>query len=149
MCVVQYTVSCLYCFGAQVLSPSPPLPLPLPFPPLPSPPLPSPPLPSPPLPSPPVIPPYIPSVASPDDTTNFEVFEPKKEDRYLDIPSRNMSGFSGKQLPFVGFTFTRYDSAHLDVPDGLVHACMKCLSITHTCTTVLWRLLVLLPGSTS
>ena len=78
-------------------------------------------------PPPPVIPPYIPSVASPDDTANFDVFEPKKEDRYLDIPSRDKSGFSGKHLPFVGFTFTRYDSAQLDVPDGLVHACVHAM----------------------
>lgn len=65
------------------------------------------------------IPPFIPSVSSPDDTSNFDVFEPQKEDRYVDFPSRDR-GFSGKTLPFVGFTFTRYNSTPLDLTDGWV-----------------------------
>ena len=58
----------------------------------------------------PVLPPYIPSVTGLDDTSNVDVFEPAKEDRFPDLPSRDRRGFLGKSLPFIGFTFTRYNS---------------------------------------
>lgn len=55
-------------------------------------------------------PPYIPTVTGPDDVSNFDVFEPQKDNdlRYPDLPSRTATttGFSGKALPFVGFTFS-------------------------------------------
>ena len=52
-------------------------------------------------------PPHIPSVSGPDDVSNFDVFEPLKDDglKYPDLPSRS-TGFVGKSLPFVGFTFS-------------------------------------------
>lgn len=52
-------------------------------------------------------PPHIPTVSGSDDVSNFDVFEPCKDSdlRYPDIPSKS-AGFSGRSLPFVGFTFT-------------------------------------------
>eukprot|EP01135_Chromosphaera_perkinsii_P011374 Nk52_evm19s2391 gene=Nk52_evmTU19s2391 len=47
--------------------------------------------------------PYIPSLSGLDDTSNFDDFRPKSRD--IDI--NRSSAFSGKQLPFIGFTFTR------------------------------------------
>ena len=54
-----------------------------------------------------VTPPHIPTVSGADDVSNFDVFEPCKDNdlRYPDMPSKS-AGFSGRSLPFVGFTFT-------------------------------------------
>lgn len=54
------------------------------------------------------IPPYVPRVSGPDDVSNFDVFERLKDidSRYPSLPSKNL-GFSGKSLPFIGFTFNR------------------------------------------
>jgi hypothetical protein len=54
-------------------------------------------------------------VSSADDMSNFDAFEPKKDDlRFPDLSSKNLRSFSGKSLPFVGFTFTRYESDYGD-----------------------------------
>lgn len=52
-------------------------------------------------------PPHIPTVSGPEDTSNFDVFEVSMEDdlKYPDLPSKS-AGFSGKSLPFVGFTYS-------------------------------------------
>ena len=47
--------------------------------------------------------PYIPELKGLDDTSNFDEFRPQVN---VDPVDRS-TGFSGKQLPFVGFTFTR------------------------------------------
>ena len=61
------------------------------------------------------IPPHVPLVSSADDMSNFDKFEPEKDDlRFPDLPSKNLRSFSGKSLPFVGFTFTRYESDYGD-----------------------------------
>jgi citron Rho-interacting kinase len=52
------------------------------------------------------VPPFIPTITSNDDTSNFDEFEPKKKP-VLDKLSKSNDGFSGKDLPFVGFTFTK------------------------------------------
>ena len=65
------------------------------------------------------MPPYIPSVCAPDDTANFDEFETQRDcgDDHLTPPlsQRGQRGFSGRTLPFVGFTFTRMDSVNLDL----------------------------------
>ena len=62
---------------------------------------------------PPGAPPHVPLVSSSDDMSNFDTFEPLKENnlRYPNLPSKNQKTFSGKSLPFVGFTFTRFDTS--------------------------------------
>ncbi|XP_070571678.1 citron rho-interacting kinase-like isoform X2 [Ptychodera flava] len=53
-----------------------------------------------------IAPPFVPTVGSVDDTSNFDEFEPEVE-----LPDfenmRKKKEFSGKDLPFVGFTFTK------------------------------------------
>ena len=51
-------------------------------------------------------PPHIPTLSGPEDVSNFDKFEPIKDDglKYPDLPNRS-TGFSGRSLPFVGFTF--------------------------------------------
>ena len=64
-----------------------------------------------------VMPPYIPSVTGPDDTSNFDEFETQRDcgEDHLTTPQprRTLKGFSGKSLPFIGFTFTKMDSVNL------------------------------------
>ena len=68
------------------------------------------------------MPPYIPSVCTPDDTANFDEFEARRdsgEDQFsTPKPQRGQRGFSGQTLPFVGFTFTRMDSVNLDLTNS-------------------------------
>ena len=70
----------------------------------------------------PATPPYIPDVSTPDDTANFDEFETQRdsEEGLFSTPhlSRGQHGFSGRSLPFVGFTFTRMDSVNLDLTDS-------------------------------
>jgi len=54
-------------------------------------------------------PPFIPRVTSDDDTSNFEDFEKVKSVKFAASAAavdRN-TGFTGKDLPFIGFTFTK------------------------------------------
>ena len=55
------------------------------------------------------MPPSVPSVNGPEDTSNFDSFDPKEEDTFA-TSSKRPHGFTGKSLPFVGFTFTHYPS---------------------------------------
>ncbi|XP_030073811.1 serine/threonine-protein kinase MRCK gamma isoform X2 [Microcaecilia unicolor] len=50
-------------------------------------------------------PPYIPEVNSPTDTSNFDVDDESLK-TYETLPPLSHGAFSGRQLPFVGFTFT-------------------------------------------
>ncbi|XP_029466913.1 serine/threonine-protein kinase MRCK gamma isoform X2 [Rhinatrema bivittatum] len=50
-------------------------------------------------------PPYIPDVNSPSDTSNFDVDDESLKS-YETLPPLSHGAFSGRQLPFVGFTFT-------------------------------------------
>ncbi|KAM9294173.1 serine/threonine-protein kinase MRCK beta [Gastrophryne carolinensis] len=49
--------------------------------------------------------PYIPDVSSPSDTSNFDVDDDVLRNPEV-VPPSTHSGFSGYQLPFVGFTYT-------------------------------------------
>ncbi|MEE6516108.1 hypothetical protein FKM82_025359 [Ascaphus truei] len=51
------------------------------------------------------VPPYIPDVDNPADTSNFDVDDESLKNSET-LPPINHSGFSGHHLPFVGFTFT-------------------------------------------
>ncbi|XP_044514767.1 citron Rho-interacting kinase isoform X2 [Gracilinanus agilis] len=51
-------------------------------------------------------PPFFPTLKSDDDTSNFD--EPERNSRALPFPGQlNPGGFSGEDLPFVGFSFNR------------------------------------------
>ncbi|XP_039361725.1 citron Rho-interacting kinase isoform X5 [Mauremys reevesii] len=51
-------------------------------------------------------PPFVPTLRSDDDTSNFD--EPEKNSRVLSSPRQlNSAGFSGEDLPFVGFSFIK------------------------------------------
>lgn len=54
-------------------------------------------------------PPFVPHLASLDDTSNFEEFEKIKHPVSLE-DSRSPREFTGKDLPFVGFTFIKKES---------------------------------------
>ena len=58
----------------------------------------------------PATPPYIPRVTQPDDVSNFDTFDPLKDDdlKYPAEFQSRKSGFSGRSLPFIGFTFNRH-----------------------------------------
>lgn len=51
-------------------------------------------------------PPFIPTVTSQDDCSNFDDFEILKEAPKLD-DFKTKRDFSGKDLPFIGFTYTK------------------------------------------
>ncbi|GLH00471.1 Serine/threonine-protein kinase Genghis Khan [Gryllus bimaculatus] len=56
------------------------------------------------------VPPFVPVVNSEDDTSNFEEFE--QEPRTPSIENfKSRREFSGKDLPFIGFTYT-HDASH-------------------------------------
>ncbi|KAM4810450.1 citron Rho-interacting kinase [Rhinophrynus dorsalis] len=51
-------------------------------------------------------PPFVPTLKSDDDTSNFD--EPEKNARFLSSPCQlSATGFSGEDLPFVGFSFIK------------------------------------------
>ncbi|XP_078523777.1 citron Rho-interacting kinase isoform X1 [Lissotriton helveticus] len=51
-------------------------------------------------------PPFVPTLKSEDDTSNFD--EPEKSVRVLSAPCQlSPAGFSGRDLPFVGFSFSK------------------------------------------
>ncbi|XP_078000792.1 serine/threonine-protein kinase MRCK alpha-like isoform X2 [Glandiceps talaboti] len=53
-----------------------------------------------------MVPPYIPEVSSPTDTSNFDVDD--NDFRASEsVPPASHAAFTGNHLPFVGFTFTR------------------------------------------
>ena len=54
-----------------------------------------------------VLPPFVPHLSSLDDTSNFDEFERIKFQPHFDYqPSKE---FTGKDLPFVGFTYVRQE----------------------------------------
>ncbi|XP_075424502.1 citron Rho-interacting kinase isoform X6 [Ascaphus truei] len=56
-------------------------------------------------------PPFVPTLKSDDDTSNFD--EPEKNLRVLPPPCQlSVAGFSGEDLPFVGFSFIKVLGAH-------------------------------------
>ncbi|KAL0194410.1 hypothetical protein M9458_012706, partial [Cirrhinus mrigala] len=57
--------------------------------------------------SPPALPPFVPSLRSEDDTSNFE--EPERPPRPTAAAQRDhpRAGFHGRDLPFVGWCFSR------------------------------------------
>ena len=75
------------------------------------------------------MPPYIPSISSLDDTSNFDEVEKPKPPPNLDSFQPNTRDFSGRHLPFVGFTFSRCaDAAKAWVL--MVHLVLGCLGWT-------------------
>lgn len=52
------------------------------------------------------IPPFVPKIASVDDVSNFSDIQPKKNQPSIEN-FKAKSKFSGKDLPFIGFTHTR------------------------------------------
>ncbi|GAB6029596.1 hypothetical protein CHUAL_005339 [Chamberlinius hualienensis] len=54
-------------------------------------------------------PPFLPVVLSVDDTSNFDEMKPVTYKP--DLSWQDRTGFSGKNLPFVGFTFTKLEEA--------------------------------------
>lgn len=56
------------------------------------------------------IPPYIPKITSDDDLSNFSDVRPKRNEPNLENFKRKVH-FSGRNLPFIGFTFIRDNTA--------------------------------------
>eukprot|EP00794_Sanderia_malayensis_P014178 gene14178-15657_t len=59
------------------------------------------------------LPPYVPTISSIDDTSNFDDFESESGGPRIEDFMREKEGFNGKHLPFIGFTFTRQLNANL------------------------------------
>ncbi|XP_015770493.1 PREDICTED: citron Rho-interacting kinase-like [Acropora digitifera] len=65
-----------------------------------------------------VVPPYVPNLDGATDTSHFDEFEPESPDpvshleKYSGL-SHEGKGFTGKDLPFVGFTFSRNLASNL------------------------------------
>ncbi|XP_071493466.1 citron Rho-interacting kinase-like [Diadema antillarum] len=54
------------------------------------------------------VPPFVPTVSSVDDVSNFDEFDPvEPRSHNASALMRNRGGFSGHDLPFVGFTYTK------------------------------------------
>ena len=54
-------------------------------------------------------PPFIPTVTSKDDTSNFEEFDKARPKPFVE-DFKSKAEFSGKDLPFIGFTYTKHIS---------------------------------------
>ena len=52
-------------------------------------------------------PPFIPTVTSSDDTSNFDEFEKAKRGPEVEDFTKKTTSFTGRDLPFVGFTYTK------------------------------------------
>lgn len=63
------------------------------------------------------VPPYVPSLDGAADTSHFDEFEPESPDPVSHLEKYSLAqegkGFSGRDLPFVGFTFSRNLANHL------------------------------------
>ncbi len=59
------------------------------------------------------VPPCIPSLTGPEDLSNFDNFD-DKDDSINDIPpaTKYHKSFTGKDLPFIGFSFMRWTESH-------------------------------------
>ena len=55
-------------------------------------------------------PPYIPTIAGVDDTSNFDEFEAEEVQPTFGGKTPMKKAFSGKNLPFVGFTFMKSET---------------------------------------
>ena len=53
------------------------------------------------------VPPYVPTIEREDDTSNFDDFETENNGPRLEDFMEQKKGFQGKDLPFIGFTFTK------------------------------------------
>merc|ERR1712142_17174 len=53
------------------------------------------------------VPPYVPNIQREDDTSNFDDFETENSGPRLEDFMEQKKGFVGKDLPFIGFTFTK------------------------------------------
>ena len=82
-------------------------------------------------------PPFVPTISGPDDTSNFDSFDPKEDDSFA--TSKKSHGFSGRSLPFVGFTYTGHPSGTRScdqLPSELVHNLKTALDVSHReCST--------------
>ncbi|XP_076331600.1 citron Rho-interacting kinase-like isoform X1 [Tachypleus tridentatus] len=59
------------------------------------------------------VPPFVPNISSQDDTSNFDEFE-HEAIRPSGVELMKNKEFGGKNLPFVGFTYTRCVSSQVD-----------------------------------
>jgi len=59
------------------------------------------------------VPPYVPTISSIDDTSNFDEFESESSGPRIEDFMKGKEGFNGKNLPFIGFSFTRQLNAGL------------------------------------
>ena len=65
-----------------------------------------------------MVPPYVPNLDGATDTSHFDEFEPESPDPVSHLEkygglSHEGKGFTGKDLPFVGFTFSRNLASNL------------------------------------
>ena len=69
------------------------------------------------------MPPYVPTISSVDDASNFDEFEAELSGPRIEDFMKGKDGFNGKNLPFIGFTFTRQLNPQL-FSEGYVLFCL-------------------------
>ena len=55
-------------------------------------------------------PPFVPVIKGPTDTSNFDSFDPLDDSSDTDLAHKSSRSFTGKNLPFVGFSYTGLSS---------------------------------------
>lgn len=82
-----------------------------------------------------VVPPFIPMVTGSTDTSNFDTFEPVDDLKDSLASHKSSRVFTGKNLPFVGFTYTSWTPYEVSetssvMPAGSVVLTITCMVIT-------------------
>ena len=85
------------------------------------------------------VPPYVPTISSIDDTSNFDEFESESSGPRIEDFMKGKEGFNGKNLPFIGFSFTRQLNASL-FSDGYVIRSLFFIFCSNLCTLIILKL---------
>ncbi|XP_033627740.1 citron Rho-interacting kinase-like [Asterias rubens] len=73
------------------------------------------------------VPPFVPTVTSVDDTSNFDDFDAEPPHSNMSLASSER-GFSGRDLPFIGFTYTKTLATHSAVDSIKSSVSQECAS---------------------
>ena len=60
----------------------------------------------------PVAPPFVPVIKGPTDTSNFDSFDPVDDSADTNTTHKSSRSFTGRNLPFIGFSYTNWSSYH-------------------------------------
>jgi citron Rho-interacting kinase len=66
-----------------------------------------------------MVPPFVPVLSGPDDTSHFDSFQPLDDPNDKSFTYKSTRVFTGRNLPFVGFTFTPNNNGGTRNDDGI------------------------------